>query len=107
MGFDGELICIEYFENLNYKLIAQRSSSAGVEIDLIFKDECNEIHFVEVKTRSKFSEINFSVSGSQKKRLLKSMQAWGAKSAEYPRCHLAIIVGTKVEVFKDFLLPWA
>lgn len=67
IGKLGEDLAAKYLENNNYKILERNFECKQGEIDIIAKDK-NELVFIEVKTRSKFTYGNPADAVDERKR---------------------------------------
>jgi putative endonuclease len=86
IGRYGENLAKEYMQKKGYELVIKNFRYERAEIDLIFKDEKNEVLiFTEVKTRTNkaFGEPEESVDFKKQEQLIKSAQGFLMDRPEY------------------------
>jgi len=83
LGKCGEEAAAEFLRNKGYEIITRNFYTRWGELDIIARD-CEEIVFVEVRTRSSssFMTPGESVDHTKQERLLKAAQTW--LSEQYP-----------------------
>lgn len=86
-GLQSEDVALDYFLNLNFRLLEKRARIVGVEVDLLFQ-KSNVIHIVEVKT---FREGFPLLSKSQFNRLKRVANYLHSRHRSSVRLHLASV----------------
>ena len=71
-----EELALEFFKKKNLTVRLRNHRVWGVEHDFIVSNNFGEIIFVEVKSLSHIDDLHWRIKASQKKRLLRSAQAF-------------------------------
>ena len=105
IGCIGEKLALNYYKNLNYKLINQNWTCHWGEIDLVvFK---SILVFVEVKyVRSDFCEPTALLTDHKKQKLMRSIQIYLNRyryTADW-RVDLATVSNGEVQVYENILI---
>lgn len=77
LGKSGEMAAARYYQESGHKIIARNWRTGHLELDLIC-EKCNEIIFVEVKTRKNdaYGGGYGAITANKKRHLIKAALLW-------------------------------
>jgi len=107
-GRSGEELAVAYLQEKEFQILHRNFRMKFGEIDIVAENESG-IHFIEVRSRSRFSELAQvfpPAKQAQVTRLAEAFQALNREKRDLP-CHvdLLCVEGTNIEPFWDVFAP--
>ncbi len=96
-GRVSEDTALAYFQNCGYKFVARNFSIAGIEVDLIFKQQ-GVYYIVEVKSENIWSTQR-PVHYKQLNRLKRAAELLSEEKQASVRLLVALVYNSKVQVY--------
>jgi ribonuclease HII/Holliday junction resolvase-like predicted endonuclease len=106
LGHSGEELAAQFLEASRFRVVERNWRSPLGEIDIIAESD-DGLHFVEVRTRSQFTELAQIFPASKQRRLMKLAELYRLKDKKYTEedyhIDLLCVEGDKIEPFWNII----